>query len=280
MESGLQRDMFNHEMTTPEHWRKVLLPNHYSKEELRYTRYVSDPLTVTPSYDPMCLTIEKGCYPVRIISAEKLVVNATGPAEGRKIAELINGKEGFDDYMIDEEAWGCIWNELIINKRGLKTFLDRDGLREDSYDFSFEMYNEMWYQLDRLINKYGDDDNETAQELVALLREHQESLDVTPDISARLTYEELMEYHLGMEPFFSEQLPFDSTVYGTRRDLKATDIMGPRTRAEYNRRKNMERDGSVSEGNQNLSSEKFDFSHFDEYFHQQRLNQLRSIQKV
>merc|ERR1719330_597608 len=119
----------------------------------------------------MCATIENGCYPASIISAEKLVLPETGPTEGRKIAELINGKEGFDDYMIDEEAWECIWNELIINKKGLKTFIDREGLRENSYDFSFEMYNEMWFELDRLIEKYEVKDDQIAIDLVALLRE-------------------------------------------------------------------------------------------------------------
>ena len=128
------------------------------------------------------------------------------------------------------------------------------------------MYNEMWYQLDRLINKYGDEDDQTAQELVALLREHQESLDVTPDSSARLSYEELMTYHLGMEPFFPDQLSFNSTVYGSHRDLRVTDIMGPKTRAQYNMREN-----------RNLATEKFDFSNLDEYIRQQRLDQMRSM---
>ena len=88
-------------MTTPDHWRKLILPNHFSKEELRIKWY---PEPASPHYDPMCATIEEGCYPVSIISAEKLVLPETGPAEGRKIAELINGKEGFGDYMIEEEV--------------------------------------------------------------------------------------------------------------------------------------------------------------------------------
>ena len=115
MEGGLMRNMFNHEKTTPEHWRKVILPNHYTKEELRYEHYVSDPATAAPHYDPMCETIEQGCYPVRIISGEKLVEPETGPAEGRKIAELINGKEGFDEYMIEEEVSDAMGRWTIRN---------------------------------------------------------------------------------------------------------------------------------------------------------------------
>merc|ERR1739848_121148 len=67
MENGLLRDMFSHNMTTLDHWRKLILPNHFSKEELRLKWY---PEPASPHYDPMCATIEEGCYPVSIISAE------------------------------------------------------------------------------------------------------------------------------------------------------------------------------------------------------------------
>jgi len=303
MEEGLMRDMFNHEQTTPEHWRKIMLPNHFTKEELRYKWYISDPTIVSPNYDPMCATIEKGCYPVSIISAEKLVVPETGPAEGRKIAELINGKEGFDDYMIDEKAWDCIWNELIINKRGLKTFIDRDGLREESYDFSFEMFNEMWYELDRLITKYGGKDDQVAKDLVELLEEHQDSLGITPAPFVRMSYEELMTYHLELKPFFPHQKPlshhtdayfphqvaFNSTFL---RNLKVTDILGPKTRAMYEKMnknedegvssdENRKRDVVVSEEHRKMGvKEKFDFSKFDEVLKQHRLDQIKNMKDL
>ena len=98
------RDMFNHEKTIPAHWDKLILPNHWTKHELRYKWYVENATEAESHYDPMCATITNGCYPVRIISAEKLVVPETGPAEGRKIAELIHGKQGFDEWMIEEEV--------------------------------------------------------------------------------------------------------------------------------------------------------------------------------
>lgn len=255
MENGLMRDMFNHEKTTPTHWDKLILPNHWTKHELRYKWYVKNATEAASHYDPMCATIDQGCYPVRIISAEKLVVPETGPAEGRKIAELIHGKEGFDEWMIDEEAWQCIWTELIINKRGLKTFVDRDGLREESYDFSFEMFNEMWYELERLITKYGDGTDQVSIDLVALLREHQDTLGITPDPSMKLTYEELMVYHLAFPPFFPDQVPgayhtdaffpnqmeFNASKFDDDlRRLKETDFMGPRTRALFNMKKRRE----------------------------------------
>ena len=96
--------MFNHEMTTSEHRRKLILPKKYTKHELRYNWYVPDPTSVTPSYDLKRATVEEIWYPVCIISAEKLVVPKTGLAEGWKIAELIYGKEDFEKWMIDKEA--------------------------------------------------------------------------------------------------------------------------------------------------------------------------------
>jgi len=305
MESGLMRDMFTHEMTTPEHWRKLILPNHYTKEELRFKYHNVETTPVTPSYDPMCATITSGCYPVRIISGEKLVAPDTGPTEGRKIAELIYGKEGFDEWMIDEEAWECIWNTLIINKKGLKTFIDRGGLTEHSYDFTFEMTNEMWYQLERLITKYGVKSDQVAQDLVALLTEHQQSLGITPDPSKRMSYEEIMTYQLAFEPFFPDQKPFthhtdayfpkqkafNSSKYD-RRMLEKTDGMGSRTNAEYDRRIEMEGDAVFSEEHQKSNvvldeNRKLDinekspfFKRADEILRQRRLNQVKSMKDM
>jgi len=59
---------------------------------------------VPPSYDPMCATLKKGCYPALVIDPAKLVDHAYGPAEGRKMAALINGTEGFENWMIEEEV--------------------------------------------------------------------------------------------------------------------------------------------------------------------------------
>ena len=119
-------------------------------------------------------------------------------------------------------------------------FIDREGLREKNYDFSHEMLNEMWHELDRLITKYGDEQDQASIDLVALLREHQAALDIIP--SERMSYEELMTYDLAFDPFFTNQKLFevDDDVFATPyvqddlRLLKETDFMGPRTRASYN----------------------------------------------
>ena len=98
------RDMFTHEKTVPAQWTMSILPNFFTKHEVRHGRFVGENDTVPDSYDPMCSTVTKGCYPVAIIDPEKLVDPLYGPAEGRKIALLVNGTEGFDEWMIEEEV--------------------------------------------------------------------------------------------------------------------------------------------------------------------------------
>ena len=104
MEAGLQRDMFNHKLTKPTQWKIAILPNFFTKFEMRHGRFVDENETVTPSYDPMCATLTKGCYPQLLVDPEKLVDPDYGPIEARKIAEVVNGTLGFDDWMIEEEV--------------------------------------------------------------------------------------------------------------------------------------------------------------------------------
>ncbi len=96
------------------------------------------------------------------------------------LLQTIRGKSGIGDYLIDEDSWECIWNELLVNKKGVKTFLDREGLEKRNYNFSVEFLNHMIAQYDRLINKYGGDPlynwRTTSQDLVELLTEHRQSL--------------------------------------------------------------------------------------------------------
>ncbi len=177
MEEGLLRDMFTHKITTPEHWYMLIQPTVYTKEEMAYDLIVGkkDTTIVTPSYDPHCVNdVSEGCHPVQVISAERLVESDTGPIEGRKIATVLN-HTGIAEYVIEEEAWECIWTELIVNKKGLKTFIDREGVTERDYSFSAEMLSEMLNELDRLINKYSSAEwnwRQTSNDLVVLLQEH------------------------------------------------------------------------------------------------------------
>jgi hypothetical protein len=104
MEAGLMRDMFNHKLTVPGQWQMSILPNYFTKHEMRHGRFVDENEIVPPSYDPMCATLSQGCYPVLIVDPDKLVDPQYGPAEARKIAKLVNGTEGFDEWMIEEEV--------------------------------------------------------------------------------------------------------------------------------------------------------------------------------
>jgi hypothetical protein len=83
---------------------------------------------------------------------------------------------GMGQYVIDQEAWDCIWNELIVNKKGLKTVYDRPGYgSEDAHNFSSEMLQLMIIELTRLISKYDGPEwntKETADRIVSLLTEH------------------------------------------------------------------------------------------------------------
>lgn len=175
MEGGLMRDMFTHKITTPEHWYMLMQPTVFPKSSMTYELIVGDQ-KVTPTYDPHCLNdVSNGCHPVQIISGERLVKADTGPAEGRKIAMTLQNHTGISEYLIEEEAWGCIWTELIVNKKGLKTFIDREGVTERDYNFSTEMLDEMLTELDRLITKYRSRDwywRQTSKDLVDLLEEH------------------------------------------------------------------------------------------------------------
>ncbi|GFH53310.1 hypothetical protein CTEN210_09786 [Chaetoceros tenuissimus] len=67
-------------------------------------------------------------------------------------------------WVISEDAWHCVWKELIVNRKGLKTFLERPHTEEE-YNFSAE----------RLIAKYGSEEwntKATANRVVELLTWH------------------------------------------------------------------------------------------------------------
>eukprot|EP00957_Ditylum_brightwellii_P200876 15312202-Ditylum_brightwellii.AAC.1 len=136
-----------------------------------------------PAYDNRCKhLVSGGCVPVAIVSAERLQDPSTGPIENRKFARALEGKRGISDYLIAEEAWDCIWEELIVHKKGSKTFLDRKGLNERDYNFSEEMLNAMIQETTRLIRKYGSAENTMIKintELVSILEEHRITLQRT-----------------------------------------------------------------------------------------------------
>lgn len=173
------RDIFTHKLTSKEHWDDLLKKPFYSRADLDYNNYVSSGTVVPPSYDPHCANgeISDGCEPVAIISADKLRDYADGPAETTKIANalMMNTKTG--QFLIAQEAWDCIWKELIEHKKGPRIMADRPGYAElyYTYNFSAEMLLGMIDELNRLITKYGSaawNTKPTANRLVEILVEH------------------------------------------------------------------------------------------------------------
>ena len=177
----MMRDVHTHKVTIPEHWFMFYSPDHFHKEERSYAAVVGEGPVTIPSYDQRCITqVSNGCEPVSVISAERLVERSTGPAEAAKIGNALQGKRGISDYLIAEEDWACIWEELIINKKGAKTFLDREGIEEREYNFSEEMLDEMIHEVDRMIEKYNStewDSNRNAQDLVEMFHGHKSALE-------------------------------------------------------------------------------------------------------
>ena len=199
--------MFTHRITTPDHWYMLMQPTRYHKAEMTYDLIVGNNTVVTPSYDPHCVNdVSGGCVPIEIISGERLVDSVTGPAEGRKIARVLENRTGIENYLIPEDAWECIWTELIVNKKGLKTFIDRPGMTEEDYIFSEEMLDAMIVELNRLITKYSEpawNSLPVSNTLVNLLAEHLVLIEA-----------ELLDVQLG----------------ASVRKLNKNDFLGPKTR--------------------------------------------------
>ena len=172
-----------------------MMPTVYTRAELDYDLVVGPDAVVTPSYDPHCEQgdISGGCRPVAVISAERLMTTNRGPSETIKIANVLTNNQKMSQHVIGSDAWNCIWRELIVKGKGLKTVANRPGAGEEqSYSFSAEMLEGMITELTRLIDKYGSSEwnhLETSNRIVELLSEHrgliQAELDGVDDVTAR-----------------------------------------------------------------------------------------------
>lgn len=80
--------------------------------------------------DPRCRQVTADCKPAILISADKLRDYSDGPQETAIIGEYLMTNPITKDYVIDREAWPCIWEELIIRNKGPATFKDRQ-IEED-----------------------------------------------------------------------------------------------------------------------------------------------------
>jgi len=125
--------------------------------------------------DPLCSKIGGGlgCQTSIIILSDKLRSYTEGPAETAKIASFLRSNYKIAPYVIEEEAWHCIWDQVIDKGQGPLSFSDRD-ISEDP-NFSPSMLEEMIRELTRMVTKYSAGnwkENENAQILVSLFSEH------------------------------------------------------------------------------------------------------------
>lgn len=224
MEGGLRRDVFSHRLTTKEHWDDILLKPFYTRGELAYENYVSADTVVEPNYDPHCTNkdITDGCEPVTVISVDKLWDYLDGPDETGRIATALMNSQKTGQFVIDSQAWDCIWNELIQERKGPKIMTDRPGYKAmDAYSFSSEMLEEMIDELDRLISKYGSGDwlgKPTADRLVEILVEHRATV----------------------------QTELNEVITGVRK-LNDNDFLGPKERARRKAIKIKENGGKIDD---------------------------------
>lgn len=154
MEGGLLRNIWTHELATPEHFSKLLKPTIYTYEYLMED-HENDP-TTEKTIDYNCLQyMNDQCAPTTVIQFEKLMDPVTGPNETNKIADALVGKIGYD--VIEEEARPCVWKELIINRKGLPNLVDRDGHGppKEAFKFTYEQMELLIEQLERVRDKYS-----------------------------------------------------------------------------------------------------------------------------
>lgn len=245
------RDMFTHKITTPQHWNMLIVPTAWTRAELEYDLIVGADTVVLPSYDPHCVNVDisGGCEPVAVISAEKLRDDIEGKNETAAIANILRNDPRMGQYVIEPETWDCIWEELILNGKGLKTVYDRPHA-EISYSFSAEMLEKMISELNYLIDKYSGPDwitKATANRIVELITEHRSEIQ-----------EELEE------------------VVSGRRVLSTNDFLGPKMRAE---RRRYRLEGNVETGALDNAREG---SKYADYFFemQKKIEEKKQIQRM
>uniref|UniRef100_A0A7S3V5F0 Uncharacterized protein n=2 Tax=Chaetoceros debilis TaxID=122233 RepID=A0A7S3V5F0_9STRA len=200
MESGLLRDIYTHKLTSLAHWSMLIEPAKHNKTEQDtvFNGLLQNDNTIEESHDPRCANkVSGGCQPIQIISSDLLIDDETGPAENRKIALALsthNRMSGMSEFVIEEDAWDCIWDHTIHRKENL----GETDSQEQVVHFSQEILEEMLHELDRLIEKYGSAkwnsemiaEDLVYEDLVSILSAHrasiQEELDTTASSSQLL----------------------------------------------------------------------------------------------
>ena len=173
MEGGLLRDIYSHNLTTVSHFETQIIPHAYKMQDI-LAMQSAIPLDIEPNYDYHCGIGKdmEDCKPVAIVSFEKLLNVDTGPTEASKFAKAVEGKPGIN--VIAEQARACIWEELVIRGKGIRTMKNRDGNgpSHDTFAFTVDQFQVMLQELRRLTEKYSSNGwigNEVAEDLVGNL---------------------------------------------------------------------------------------------------------------
>lgn len=174
MEGGLMRDFYTHELTTSEHFVRLMAPERFSEGELR--AYQAKLSNVQPAYDNHCAggSIQSGCRPVAITSFEGIMNEATGPQEASKLAAAIENKAGID--VIAQHGRECAWRKIVVERvTGVRDDRDRVGPSIDNYVFTREEMLLIIEELERVRDKYTSSEwasNTVAQDIVGYMEEY------------------------------------------------------------------------------------------------------------
>ena len=171
-----------------------------------------------------------------------------GHAENRKIGLILNETDGVKDFVVDEVAWDCLYDELIGNNpngtspdqsrgegdagTGYHDFRYRKGADERKHPLSTRMLKKLVAQLTRLITKYSAYDPETgidwpsyqtAIDLVDILNEYLVEIQAELDATPNAIFPHAPKPHWAIFPICGPNLrsawdfnyPGQETVYGT-----------------------------------------------------------------
>jgi len=179
MEGGLLRDVYTHELTTPEHFNRLLKPSQYEEAEL--TSFQNGLVDVTATYDDHCGHDGNDgdiddCRPVTIVSYEHITGYVTGPEEVAKLAAVIENKAGIN--IIPEGKRQCLWEKIVtegLAVTGVRDAGDRVGPGLGTFVYDETQILMIIEQLEFMYAKYNSGDwidNPAAHLLKSYLLEY------------------------------------------------------------------------------------------------------------
>jgi len=155
MEGGLLRDISSNQPTTLAHWEMLRNPLEFSTEQSLAQFQADREAGIVDTYDQLCVngTLSNGCEPVEVICSDSILDPVMARPQIQKIGNLLQSLDGVQDYLIAEDAWDCIWNELVVNRKG--SMMDREKYNLEDYVFPRHILEAMLDELNRLITKYS-----------------------------------------------------------------------------------------------------------------------------